>query len=214
MIYGVAVNDLRDHKTQIIEYSVDENGKKKRKVVWQCPFYARWFNMISRCYNPAELERHPTYEQKHVCEDWKFFSKFKAWMEQQEWEYKELDKDILFEGNLVYSPETCVFIPQDLNKFLLEKTKERDLPRGVSYHKKKKKYIASISCGENKKIKHIGTFDDPWSAHFAWAYEKLQLAKEIASRQTDKRIVEALINRYTDNFRKAESKLREFLSPS
>lgn len=63
MIYGVATNDLPDHKTQIVEYYKDETGKTKRKVIWSCPFYTKWFNMISRCYNPYEHVRHPLYEK-------------------------------------------------------------------------------------------------------------------------------------------------------
>mgnify|MGYP000942974477 CR=1 FL=1 len=200
LIYGVAVNDLPDHRTQIVEYIVNENGKKKRKVVWQCPFYTKWFNMLTRCYNEVELKRHPTYEKNFVCRDWLLFSSFKSWMETQDWEEKQLDKDILSAGSLEYSPETCVFVSQEVNKFLLEKTAIRDLPIGVSYHKVKKKFIASISCGENGKIKQVGAFNCPEQAHLAWATEKLEMSKQIAQKQSDERIANALILRYTKIF--------------
>lgn len=200
MIYGVAVNDLSNHRTQIVEYIVNENGKKKRKVVWQCPFYTKWFNMLTRCYNEAELKRHPTYEKNFVCSDWLLFSSFKSWMETQDWEGKQLDKDILSAGSLEYSPETCVFVSQEVNKFLLEKSDIRDLPIGVSYHKVKKKFIASISCGENGKIKQVGAFNCPKQAHLAWATEKLKISKQIAQKQSDERIANALILKYTKIF--------------
>ncbi len=200
MIYGIAINDLPDHRTQIVEYFVDENGKKRRKVVWQCPFYTKWFNMLTRCYKESEILKHPTYEKKFVCDEWKYFSNFKDWMETQDWEGKQLDKDILYRENLEYCPEKCVFVSQEVNKFLLEKTEKRNLPIGVSYHKVKNKFIASISCGENRKIKYLGAFTTPDKAHLAWATEKIRMAKEIGKVQKDKRVADALILKYSEIF--------------
>ena len=196
MIYGVATNDLKSHKTQVVEYYKDSDGKSKRKVVWQCPFYTKWFAMLTRCYNKSELEKHPTYLNKTVSNEWLVFSNFKNWMELQDWNGKQLDKDILYPGNTEYSKEKCVFVPQDVNKFLLEKSAERDLPIGVTYSETKKKFIAAISCGKNRKIKHLGNFDDPKDAHLAWSTEKLKMAVEIAAKQTDERISEAIISKY------------------
>lgn len=203
MIYDKAINDLPEHKTQIVEYYIDISGKKKRKVIWQCPFYTKWFNMLTRCYNKKELERHPTYEQKFVSNEWLTFSNFKKWMETQDWEGKQLDKDILFPGNLEYSKDKCVFITQEVNKFLLEKTKIRDLPIGVTFHKKKKRYEASISCGENGKTKFLGGFSTPEQAHLAWATSKLEFASVIAEKQTDKRVAKAIVDRYTNVYENA-----------
>lgn len=199
LIYGVAENDLEDHITQKVEYYCGEGSKlkNKKRVVWYCVIYNKWYGMLTRCYKKSELERHPTYENKYVCDDWLKFSKFKAWMETQDYDGKDLDKDLLFEGNTIYSPETCVFIPQELNKFLLEKTAQRELPFGVSYHKKKGKYIAQTGGVQ------MGTFDDPYSAHEAWALGKYKKAIEFASNQTDERIAKALIKRYADKLSKA-----------
>lgn len=189
MIYGVATNDL-NYVTQRTEYYKDEFGKKRRRVVWQCPYYQRWFAMLTRCYKESELAKHPTYENKYVCDDWLTFSNFKRWMENQDWEGKQLDKDILFEGNTVYSPDTCVFISQELNKFLLEKSKVRELPIGVSYNKTKRKYIAQ-SAGVQ-----LGGFDDVKSAALAWANYKLRQAVDLAKEQTET-VAKALVLRYT-----------------
>lgn len=196
MIYGVATNDLKHLKTQIVEYYKDLDGNSKRKVVWQCPFYTKWFAMLTRCYNKSELAKHPTYLDKTVSEDWLVFSNFKKWMEMQDWEGKQLDKDILFPGNTEYSSDTCVFISQEVNKFLLEKSASRDLPIGVTYSKTKRKFIATISCGKNGKTKHLGNFDDPKLAHIAWATEKLKMALVIAANHTDKRVSEAITLKY------------------
>lgn len=208
MIYGKAINDLPEHNTQIVEYYEECNGKRKRRVVWQCPYYTTWFNMLTRCYNKIELDRHPTYEQKFVCKEWLIFSNFKMWMESQDWEGKQLDKDILFPGNLEYCPEKCVFVSQEVNKFILEKTKIRDLPLGVTFHKKKMKYISTISCGRNRDIKHLGTFTDPLLAHLAWATEKLQLALIVAEKEEDERVALSLIDKYAKIYEAAKENVK------
>lgn len=207
LIYGVGINDLTDHRTQICEYYKDEQGKSKRKVVWSCPFYTTWFNMIVRCYSDRELQRHPTYEQKFVCESWLTFSNFKKWMEKQDWEGKQLDKDILFHGNMEYCEEKCCFVTQAVNKFVLEKTAYLNKPRGTSFHKQKQKYQATVSMGKNGKVLYLGQFDTEKEAHLAWATKKLELAKDLASKETDERIAEALVNKYTLVLNKAKENM-------
>lgn len=203
MIFGVATNDLKDHKTQIEDtYVID--GKKVRKVVWKCPFYAKWTNMLSRCYNPQELARHPTYEKNFVCDEWLLFSNFKKWMESQNWENKQLDKDILLEGNLEYAPDNCVFVSQEVNKFVLEKSKTNGLPIGVKYNKSKNKYESSVGTGRNGEIKFLGTFDNEYDAYVAWAEAKLKLAIQLASSQEDERVATALVLRYENKLETAK----------
>lgn len=198
MIFGVAVNDLPEHKTQIVEYYSDINGKRKRKVVWTCPFYSRWFNMLTRCYCPKELARHPSYDLVTVCSDWLYFSKFKDWMENQDWQGNQLDKDLINPGNKVYCPENCCFISGTINKFVLEKKLKGDFPTGVSFHKKKKKFIASIGAGSYGKIKHIGSYDSPQKARIAYLQAKLEAARALCEGIADERIKLGLLRKYED----------------
>lgn len=87
--------------------------------------YYVWQGIISRCYSPL----HDSYERYGgrgvtVDERWHHFQEFAKWyVIQQErgignahinW---HVDKDILFEGNTVYGPETCCFVPDDVNTF-------------------------------------------------------------------------------------------------
>jgi hypothetical protein len=45
-----------------------------------------------------------------------------------------LDKDILYKGNKIYSPDTCVFVPQEINALFVKNDANRgDLPIGVFY---------------------------------------------------------------------------------
>jgi len=87
LVCGVGINDA-DYPTR--RYKT-VNGKSK--LVWTCPFWRKWKDMISRCYSERELEKYPTYKGCSVCEDWLYFSRFKAWMEKQAWEGLVLDKD-------------------------------------------------------------------------------------------------------------------------
>ena len=76
--------------------------------------------MLARCYSAKFQEHCPTYTGCTVAEDWLKFSNFKDWMEKQQWEGKQLDKDILFEGNKVYGPDTCVFVSPMVNTFTID----------------------------------------------------------------------------------------------
>ena len=130
LVYGVGINDA-DYIVCIYEELPRTNGKQNQKIVWRCPFYSRWMSMLRRCYSKAYQEKQPSYKGCSVCEEWLTFSNFKSWMETQDWEGKQLDKDLLVYKNKIYSPETCVFIDQRLNTFLVKSNKTRgDYPLG------------------------------------------------------------------------------------
>jgi len=124
LVYGVGINDA-DYVVQRNE-TIYVNGKRTRKQVWICPYYQAWKSMLERCYSIKYQERQPTYRGCSVSEEWLTFSVFKSWMEKQEWEGMQLDKDILFEGNKLYSKETCVFVSSVVNIF----TTDRGASRG------------------------------------------------------------------------------------
>ena len=207
LVYGVGINDA-DYKTR--EYITVEggDGKKKQKVVWRCPFYSRWQSMLTRCYSHKLQEKHPTYIGCYVCDDWLTFSKFKQWMEKQEWEGKQLDKDILYPQNKLYSPETCVFVDGRVNNFVTESNSSRgQWMIGVHWYKAKNKFQALCNDGSGK-TKHLGYFDTELEAHQAWLKCKQEVALELAAEQTDPRIAKALIERY-ENYVAQEKELNK-----
>jgi len=99
LIYGVGVNDVDIPTREMIDV------------------YQRWHTLIKRCYSKKYQDRFPCYQGCIVCDEWHKLSNFKAWMESQDWEEKELDKDLFGTGKL-YSPEMCAFIPPWVNTFL------------------------------------------------------------------------------------------------
>ncbi len=177
LIYGVGVNDA-DYQTckkVLIEY---KNGKQKYDIIWVCPFLKCWQQMLQRCYSDKYKKRQPSYVGCSVCEEWLTFSNFKRWMEQQDYEGKALDKDLLVSQNKTYSSETCVFVPRYINNFMLQsKARRGEHPLGVSYHIHHCKYQARIcsGVGDGKKstLEFLGYFEFPEEAHRAWQEAKL-----------------------------------------
>lgn len=146
-----------------------------------CRFYKRWLSMIHRCYDPSTQARHPTYLGCSVDVRWKYFTVFKAWMETQDWEGKELDKDLLLPGNKVYSPDTCVFIPAKINAMLTDGAAARgDYMIGVSVRKRWGK-LFEANCGGV----YLGKFDTELEAHNAWRLAKSTQIYEAISDYPD-----------------------------
>ena len=171
--------------------SVDENGKHTK-----C--YDTWSSMYTRCYNPKFQEKYPTYENCTVCEEWNNYQMYGKWFEENYYEVENekmaLDKDILKKGNKVYSPDTCVFVPQSINKLFVKSNKIRgDYPIGV--YKYKDKFQAHLNKGN--KLINLGYFNTPEEAFLAYKEAKEQYIKEVAEEYKDKipyRLYEALMN--------------------
>ena len=107
------------------EYKVKENGKETK-----C--YRTWVHMLRRCYDEKYQEKYPTYKECVVCDEWHNFQNFAKWYEENYYEVEgqrmNLDKDILVKHNKIYSSETCIFVPQTINKLFVK----RDGKRGDS----------------------------------------------------------------------------------
>lgn len=194
LIFGIGFLDA-DYVVQKRE-SYRDDGKLKQRLLWICPFYRKWTSMLQRCFDPKLHKKRPTYAGCQVCDEWLVFSKFRQWMETQDWEGKQLDKDILFPGNKVYSPETCVFVSHRVNSFVTERNARRgQCVIGVSWLPLKQMFMASCR-NEMGKNKNLGYFSTETEAHLAWLAFKLKQAKLLAAEQTDPRVAKALIDRY------------------
>ncbi len=184
MVCGVGINDA--------DYPV--KPRVKGKTV-HCPFYLAWVCMLKRCYSEVFHLKRPTYIGCFTVPEWHYFMTFRAWMMAQDWEGKDLDKDLLIEGNKMYGPATCLFVPRAVNSFMLEADSMRgDYPLGVGLHKPSGKYRAY--CSDSNKKVHIGLYSNLNDAHMAYKVYKKKLAIELASVQTDTRISAALLNKY------------------
>ena len=193
LVYGVGVNDA----DYVIGTSIKVNSKWKTD--WTCPFYTVWTSMLKRCYSEKELIRYPTYKGCGVCDEWLTFSNFKAWMETQDWEGNQLDKDLLKVGNKVYCPEYCIFVEGTVNNFVVDSGASRGKYMiGVSWHKQNNKFRSYCHNPFTRKGEHLGLFDTELEAHLAWKSRKHQLACQLADSEycNDPRLAEALRTRY------------------
>jgi hypothetical protein len=183
LVYGVGLNDV-DEPARL------ESGRK-------CPIYAAWFNMLTRCYNAAYQRERPTYTGCSVAPEWLKFSAFRTWMQRHDWQGKQLDKDILFPGNKVYSHDACVFVPSALNSFLTDRGRDQgDFPIGVCWHQDAGKFVSRCSNPFTGKRERLGYFDSPVPAHEAWRARKHEHAIRYADQQTDPRVAAALRTRF------------------
>lgn len=198
LVHGVGVNDA-DYVVKKWETIGHVDGKQKQKLIWECPFYKTWRSMLTRCYSIKTQNNQPTYAGCSVSGEWLTFSMFKNWMMTQDWEGKQLDKDLLFEGNKVYGPESCVFVTRMVNMFTIDSGADRgDWLIGVCWDKGANKFKTQCSNPFTKKREYLGLFTCEQEAHEAWLTRKLELAYELAAIQEDPRVAEALINRYSN----------------
>lgn len=148
LIHGIGINDAWYITQPLVE------GKNYR-----CPYYIRWKCMLKRSYSEKDMESSPTYNGVSVCKEWHVFSTFRQWMAQQDWEGKQLDKDIILPDNKVYSPETCVFVSRNINNLLLDSGKSRGkYKQGVYLDHGKFRASCWNGAGKNK---HLGYFQNP-----------------------------------------------------
>lgn len=206
LIYGFGIDDT-DYQKERRAYSGNTS-----KVVWYCDTYSRWKNMLKRCYSQAES----CYDDVSVCEEWKYFSRYKAWFDVQikpDGEF-DVDKDLLDGISRLYSPDTCCVIPRKLNLSLSVSPESKGLT-GTYYEKERGKYQSYCNSFLGKRI-ILGRYDTDKEAHRKWQVEKIkQINKSIewyiSLGNPDIRVVGAL-NRIIKKVEVEISEYRDTLS--
>lgn len=163
-IIGIGITDI----------AVDKHDKKEYKK------YTLWRNMIVRV-NKYDKSR-PLYKGCTVCKEWHTYSIFKDWVEDSDNGYKDgyhLDKDILVKGNKKYSPETCCFVPSEINVLFTKRQRFRgNYPIGVCFDGYG--FISSLSTSEG--CKYLGYYTTPLEAFNAYKTAKEKYIKELAEK--------------------------------
>lgn len=139
-----------------------------------------YVDMKLRCLQGGYQQRKfPRYVGCTMSENFESFQFFAEWHMSQVGfgiEGYHIDKDILVEGNKLYSENTCVLVPAALNTFFLSHNASRGLyPQGVTLHGCGK-FQASIII--DKRARHLGLFlniDD--------AFQAYKIAKEKEARR-------------------------------
>lgn len=135
--------------------------------------------MLYRCYSG----RYEDYKGCTVCEEWHNFSNFEVWynLHLQGNVPVELDKDILYKGNTMYSAEICCLVPHNINTLFLGCSRKRgEYPIGVHYDKYKRKFRTNINVdGKQQKSKGFNTAEDAFQEY---KNSKEKLIKEMAEK--------------------------------
>lgn len=154
LLYGKGVNNAPYQTYPTI------SGKRIR-----CPHHRAWSAMLERCYSKKWQNKYPTYLGYSVCNEWHSFMTFRKWMLTQDWKNNQLDKDLLDNPNKVYSPTTCLFISQHMNKLLTNHAAARgNYPIGVTKHKGR--YVTQLSIdGKNKHLGQYATVEEASAAY-------------------------------------------------
>lgn len=151
--------------------------------------YVLWHSILRRSYSEVYHKSKPSYKDVRVSEDWKRLSNFMKDIEKlpnfdmalsNNW---EIDKDVLSNGEKVYSKETCCFLPREIN-ILFTRESTKGLKTGVSYNKRLCKFVASINIGKGSG--HIGVYKTEKSAHTAYCKEKQKHLDSLILKYGDK----------------------------
>lgn len=148
-----------------------------------------WMNMLNRCYCKEYKIKQPTYKNVICCNEWHNFQNFGKWFDENYYtinnERMALDKDILYKGNKIYSPNTCIFVPQRINSLFVKNNKDRGkYPIGVSYNKSRNKYF--VQCSDKKKSNFLGRYETVEEAFNTYKHFKEQYIKQVADEYKDK----------------------------
>ena len=175
------------------KYPITIDGVKTKE-------YGLWKDMLTRCYSDAYQKKQPTYEGCEVSDSFKNYEYFYEWCNKQiGFDVKgfDLDKDLLIKGNKVYSENTCIFIPREINTLLVKRKASRGKYLiGVYWSNKSKTFIARVKKNKGKS-EWLGSFKTELEAFEAYKQAKEYFIKEQASNwkdQIDERAYNALMN--------------------
>ena len=150
--------------------------------------YNTWKHMLERCCDNKYQEKKPTYKGTTICSEWHNFQNFAKWYEENfpkiEGIKFSLDKDLLQEDveNKIYSPTTCVFLPQSVNSFLTNKHSDNTSSyTGVSWHRIGKKWVSNIRLFGEGKIKNLGLFTTPEDASEVYQQARAEQSEKVKS---------------------------------
>lgn len=146
--------------------------------------YKCWSHMMERCYS-ENFHSKENYKGRSVkvCTEWLCYQEFARWYESKYIDGWCLDKDIT--KSKVYSPETCCFLPVELNMFFTTRRHYRNgLPIGVYEHCNR--YVACCSDGGKTERMELGRFTCPYEAFKAYKVYKENRLSVLIDKYRDK----------------------------
>ena len=176
----------------IIDYEKSDASKRKA--------YDYWYHMIRRCYDKSNR----CYNDVIVCDEWLHFKNFEKWFNDNYYEIDGqrmcVDKDLIDKHSRIYSPSTCVILPQNINKMLIKQQFKRgEYPIGVFFDKRRNTFYSNLYV-DNKLCSKSG-FTNPNDAFMFYKTNKERMIKEMADKyknQIPQKVYNAMYNYQVD----------------
>lgn len=145
--------------------------------------YRKWNSMKQRCGTAKG------YVGVTICDEWNNFENFYQWMlkKKSSCEYVdgwEIDKDVLqpLVKHKVYSPNTCIFIPNNINCAIVGIDVYSHKPSNCLYwDKNRNKWQVKLKM-YNKTI-HLGRFEDKIDGFVAYINAKIKYMQELIDKE-------------------------------
>lgn len=163
-----------------------------------------WESMLERVYSDKHSQPQSTYFNTKVGEIWHSCQNFSEWVEGNRFsnlrdfngEMYQLDKDILIPKNKTYSPDTCCFVPRELNTFFRNSYKSGEYGT-LGVHKRGKgfrSFCRNPFTGKNMISVQRGSKEE---AQEDYIKNKTHVAKLLSDKwdgKVEERVVEVLRN--------------------
>jgi hypothetical protein len=166
LVKGIGVCDLP---------TSDKYGKRlKSNVLWMSIFERA---PVTTGYLK---DRDPTYVDVSIDPRWYKYSGFVPWFNEHYREGFALDKDLRINGNKIYGPDTCAFVPQYINNLTLDHShKTYAYPHGVTFNKKQNSFVAQIGLFGSYMC--LGYFSSPEEAAVVYGFAKSKHIRNVAA---------------------------------
>lgn len=148
-----------------------------------------WHNINTRCkVGSSKQAKHNSYIG--CTNGFKDFQELAEWCQSQygyrnkesNGKFWQLDKDLKIQGNKVYSPDTCIFVPNRVNSLLISCDSSRgSTPLGVSLFRRTGQF--QVRCSGVPK--HLGYFNCEFEAHRTWQKSKVKVIRKICSDDSE-----------------------------
>jgi hypothetical protein len=145
---------------------------------------------------------------KNCTVEFESLEQFREWAIRQVGFHKpgfEMDKDILVKGNRVYSPDTCVFVPTEINGLFsgcYKAVRRGNYPIGVCFNKGSGRFVAQMSdrqsSGLDKYLGSFGTVEEAFACYKTAKEAKIRRLAEKWKDEIDPRAYAALMSRTVD----------------
>lgn len=163
-------------------FGVGRLGEGPHSTSQSCITFRAWQQMLRRVHGASNRD----YSACKIHPDFYEYQTFASWAVKQIGYGTpgfHIDKDLLSNGELIYSPQTCVFVPNQINIAIRGiPAKESGLPTGVV--KRGPRFYASYI--DKDKYVPVGGFECPQEASRAYLKAKQRQLTALADEWKDK----------------------------